>query len=618
MNFLAPLGFALGALSLPILAMYFLKLRRKRIVVPSTLLWQVVQKSEQAARPFDRFRRNLLLLLQLLLLFAVMFALARPYLETEASTRASVVLLVDTSASMAATDVSIGTNRLDAAISGAREVLSDLGPGDEVMLVVAGPRTEVRVPFTRDANLIEAELDRLAVTGAEGSLRQGLQLALSMAKSRQDVSVVVLSDGGGEGLEDLPTGGTEIQYVPVGRTASNTGITAIDLRRSPANELDRQLFVTVQNFGGGDVAAEVKVFLDSKLVGLRNETVTSDEPLSLVFEIAGKSSGLLRVELDAEDDYLPADDVAFAVVGQVSKRKVLLVGGDWLTVKALAHDPRVELTAVGAGEFESAMLDEHDATLFATEPPAQAIGHHFAVLGPYPDSPVTFGAEYKVPRVLGWRRTHPVLRFVEWSGIRIARAHTVGDMGALIPIVDSDGGPLVLAGERGGARVVQLAFDPLESDMPLRVAWPVFLLNTVGWLTEDQEGGGGVQQLPAGTAWVRRLPDGVAPEDVRVTAPDGSAVDAQISGGLIRVRDTGQVGVYKVRAGGTTDRFTTNLMSVRESRIAPRSALSLSETQVEATQASLVGRQEIWRYILLFALFVLLVEWVVWNRRRIA
>jgi len=598
--------------------MYFLKLRRKRIVVPSTLLWRVVEKSERTASPFDKFRRNLLLLLQLLLLAALTLALARPYLETEASTRSSIVLVVDTSASMAATDVSWGANRLEAAIGAGKEVLGDLGPGDEVMLVIAGPRTEVRVPFTRDTALVKGALDGLAVTGAEGSLREGMQLALSMAKSRQDVTVVVLSDGGGESLTDLPSGGTEIRYVPVGRSANNSGIIAIDLRRSPVNELERQLFVTVQNFGSKQSDAEVSVFLDGELVGLRNSVVEPDEPLSLVFELGGAQAGLLKVLLDAEDDYLPADNVAWSVVGEVAERRVLLVGGDWLTARALNGDPRVDLSVITPSNFKPAMFEKYDAFVFAKAVPPAADGHNYMVLGPLPGSPATFAEEVKVPHVLGWRRTHPVLRFVEWSGVSIARSKMVTDSGALIPIVDSDGGPLVLAGERQGGRVVQMTFDPLESDMPLRVAWPVFLLNSVGWLTEADGGVAGAQQLPAGAAYVRRMPEGVAVEEVRVTAPDGTAVDAQIAGGLIRVRDTSQIGVYKVRAGGVTDQFATNLLSPRESKIRPQSTLALSTTEVQASRAAMVGRQEIWRELVLFGLLILMLEWWLWNRRRIA
>ena len=65
--FLAPLALA-GLLFVPVvIAMYLLKLRRDEAVVPSTLLWQKLVSDVEANAPWQRLRRSLLLLLQLLL-----------------------------------------------------------------------------------------------------------------------------------------------------------------------------------------------------------------------------------------------------------------------------------------------------------------------------------------------------------------------------------------------------------------------------------------------------------------------------------------------------------------------------------------------------------------------
>ena len=58
----------LGLLFVPaVLAMYLLKLRRDEAVVPSTLLWTRLVADVEANAPWQRLRRSLLLLLQLLL-----------------------------------------------------------------------------------------------------------------------------------------------------------------------------------------------------------------------------------------------------------------------------------------------------------------------------------------------------------------------------------------------------------------------------------------------------------------------------------------------------------------------------------------------------------------------
>lgn len=614
MSFVFPLGFLLAGLSVPIVAMYFLRIRRKRVRVPSLMLWHALQKSEQLASPFDRFRRHLLLFLQLLLLALLVLALTRPYLQTEASAYRSVVLVVDTSASMGATDER--PTRLAAAVAKASEVLGDLGPSDEAMLIEAGARTEVRVPFTRDGGQLQNGLDALSVTEAEGGLREALQLGLSLARSRPDVEVVVLSDGAGEGLSALPTGGAEITYLRVGSKDDNAGILALDLRRSPVSELQRQLFVTVEHYGNEAVDATVEVWLDEQLVGLRNERLAARAPVSMVFDVDGSKAGILRVELDVPGDLLPADDTAYAVLGLVSARKVVLVGGDALTARVLRADPRVQLELMSSATASAETLADADAVLFGGPVPAGIDGLNHAILSRHGKGPAELGDPVDLPRILGWQRTHPILRFVNLQGATVARAASVGNTGGLVPIVDADTGPLILAGERSGGRVVQLAFDPFESDLPMRVAWPVFVLNTVGWLTEQTAGSSDAVLLPAGQPYLRKIPGATGSASVR--GPNGSSSVA-LSDGLLRIVDTDRVGVYQVQAGGLDTSFAVNLLSEKESRIAPLAALNLGGTTEVVAEASVAaGRREIWRPLLALALVLLLVEWFAWNRRKTA
>ncbi|MEZ4321197.1 MAG: VWA domain-containing protein [Myxococcota bacterium] len=614
MSFLFPLGFGLSALALPIVAMYFLRIRRRRVRVPSLMLWHALQRSERLASPFDRFRKHLLLLLQLLLLAALVLALTRPYLQTEASAFRSIVLVVDTSASMGATDEK--PTRLGAAVDKASEILGDLGPSDEVMLIEAGPRTEVRMPFTRDEAQVANALQALAVTEAEGGLREGLQLGLSLARSRPDVEVVVLSDGAGEDLSSLPTGGATVTYLRIGKKDDNAGILALDLRRSPVSELDRQLFVTVEHFGNTAVDATVEVYLDEELVGLRNERLTARAPVSMVFDVDGSKAGVLRVELDAPGDLLPADNVAYAVLGTVSARKVVLVGGDALTARVLRADPRVDLRLASAATATPASLAGADAVLFGAPVPDGMDGLNYAVLSSRYGGPAELGDPLDLPRILGWQRTHPVLRFVDLQGVTIARAASVGNTAGLTPIVDGDGGPLVLAGERGGGRVLQLAFDPFQSDLPMRVAWPVLLLNTVGWLTEETAGASDALLLPAGAPYLRKVAS--ASSTVEVRGPHGT-VPTTVNDGVLRVVDTDHVGVYRVTGGGLDVAFAANLLSEKESRIAPLAALSLgADTEATAQANVMSGRRELWRPLLAIALFLLMLEWFAWNRRRTA
>ena len=105
MPFTSPLAL-LGLLFVPaVIAMYLLKLRRDEAIVPSTLLWNRLVADVEANAPWQRLRRSLLLLLQLLLVIALAILAARPFIERPAGLARDIVLVIDASASMGATDV---------------------------------------------------------------------------------------------------------------------------------------------------------------------------------------------------------------------------------------------------------------------------------------------------------------------------------------------------------------------------------------------------------------------------------------------------------------------------------------------------------------------------------
>jgi len=611
-SFLNPVALWLAGLAIPLLALYFLKIRRQRVQVPSTLLWQEFVKTEQLATPFQRFRRNLLLLLQLLILALLVLALARPFLSGHASGKRSVVIVLDSSASMKATDAS--PHRFGEAVDSARDIVDGLEGADEAMIIEAGAQTRVISSFTRDKDHLRRALSEMRCSDAEGTLRDALTLALSLTQDRPDRQVIVISDGGGENLGDMEVREGAVQFVRVGRSAANAGITALDLRRSPVSELDHQLFVTVENFGTETMESRVEVYLDNEIQGRQEMQLEKGSPRPLLFDLVGGKQGELRVELHAKGDELPTDNVAFALLKTSVRRKVLAVGCNALVLKVLASDPRLVVDVVAPANYKSSA--GYDCTFFEGFMPTKGLdGHNYVVLSPpQTGGPVRFGSDIRAPRVLDWQRTHEALRFVDLTDLAVARAKTVEEDGTLRTIVESDQGPLMLAGERLGGRVLVFAFDPLQSDLPLKVAFPVLLLNTVGWLTGGQ-GASDVGGLMATGAMFTLPVPGESP-DVTVEKPSGMKVRGTVAGGLLRFGGVDEVGIYEVKTADERVAFAANLASRRESRIQPMADLGLGREAVVQTSIAAAGRREIWRELAYAAIAILMFEWFIWNRRK--
>src|SRR3989440_8440162 len=148
MNFLAPIAFVFAA-SIPVVILFYL-LKRKRVVklVSSTLLWQRFLAETQASAPFQRLRKNWLLILQIILLTLAVLALSRPFFKTKAKPAELRVVILDASASMQATDES--PSRFEKARSEALKWVDTLADTDHMVILQAGGKTEGKQSATTE------------------------------------------------------------------------------------------------------------------------------------------------------------------------------------------------------------------------------------------------------------------------------------------------------------------------------------------------------------------------------------------------------------------------------------------------------------------------------------
>ena len=194
MGFLSPAALTFSALAIPIIIFYMLRLRRQPLRVSSLLLWQKVLQDRRANAPWQRIRRNLLLLLQLLILLLIVLALARPFRTVEAGVQGNVILLIDDSASMQATDTP--PDRLTAAKNKAVAVIRALHPGDTVSVIAVAdlPQPLLTGDAVTNRRELETAIRDLPPTAAAANWDTALALAAASAASIPNSTVVVGMD----------------------------------------------------------------------------------------------------------------------------------------------------------------------------------------------------------------------------------------------------------------------------------------------------------------------------------------------------------------------------------------------------------------------------------------
>lgn len=383
---------AVAAVAIPALViLYFLKLRRRDLEISTTLLWKKSIQDLQANAPFQRLRRNILLLLQLLVLLGVIAALGQPLLRGQLVQGDRHIIMIDRSASMSAEDGDQqGRTRLVVAKEQAIALARSLrepgllgtglgGSGDEAMVIAFDTNADVLQTFTTDKAALVRSIESIQPTDAPTRVELAMQLAKAIAPKKVYVdprtgqtatlegltgglpaTVQMWTDGRIPDAQRSKPGPEDVVvYHQVGQTATgNVAIVGLKAERNFDDPGRLSVFVSVQNTGTVARSVEAELLIDGVVAGIKQEQIPAatrpnaaadvaappesqaDERLTpgvggFVFSMERSDGFLAQLRLraagasspDQRLDLLPLDDTGWVVVPPARRLTVALVGG---------------------------------------------------------------------------------------------------------------------------------------------------------------------------------------------------------------------------------------------------------------------------------------------------
>jgi hypothetical protein len=585
-------------------------------VVSSVLLWSHLVKDVQANAPFQKLKKNLLLLLQLLIAFLCIFALARPAVFSSSLGGSNVVVVLDGSASMKSRDAGGGA-RFDEAKRKALRMVGDMRGGDRMMVLLATNRTHRLSSFTTDRDELRGAIQRAEARDTTTNLRDAVLLAASVAGQQQGGRIYILSDGAFPEMDELDTRGSEVLFEKIGERHNNVGIVAMDVRRSFSDAGGYQLFMAVRNYGPEARKGNIEFYRNDALIDVRpiDLPAAPEDPgyteKPEVFKDLPETTGILRARLDIKDD-LDSDNEAYAQLSQRQNLNVLLVTeGNLYLQSALNLDPQVKLSIVAPSGYNA--QEGFDVTVFENFGPKKlGPGAHLYINCGGDTAPVEITGKVENARVLTWERTHPVMRYVKLSGLDLPEALTAKKRPWGVTLAEDESGVVMAVGERAGVKSAYIGFPLLKSDFPLRVAFPILFGNLVQWLATSPGRTEGMQ-LRAGQTAPIEVPASAG--EITVTAPDEEKTQIRPEGRVVYFSDTEAAGIYHVRGKNFEREFAVNLLSRDESDIRPQDKIQFGRRPVQAGYTGARSAHEFWRWLVLLALLVLGLEWWVFHRR---
>jgi Ca-activated chloride channel family protein len=715
---------AAGAAALAVGA-YIIKMRRRRFEVPFSHLWKRVLEQKDANALWKQLKRLLSLLLILIILGIVLLAALDPTLGAIDRKARSVVILMDASASMKAMDGNDEhtESRLAAAQAEARKLIDSMGGGDVAMIMKVDGQATPMSRFTSDGPMLTKIVGEIEASDTPADLVRALGAAADALRDRKNPLIVLISDGAypeqqlglvtwgarpapiepasplkdpkarepkaqdpqdfrSKDLAAVDLSNLDVRYVPVGKRSENVGIVAFNVRRYIANKAAYEVFIEIQNFGTEPANRQLALYNGETAVDINKIQLAPGQRIRKIYNrLPANADNRLRAALRPGEgagasDLFALDDQAFALLPARKKQKILLVTVDNLFLEgALLVYDNIDERKVRPEEYERnpSIADGFDVVIFddytpkvLPPPPASLLLFHPTG----PDSPIAIRGEIANPRITEIDEGHPVMRWVSMADVYMDRTQVfVPDArkgeSTLAYAVRA---PIIAAKRDGKRKIVAFGFSLPSSgrdsatDLPLRVAFPMLLVNTLDWFAGDQ-----TDLLTTYPTGVReRIPlDGVVgASQAEVKGPDGTLTQTPVIDGLATFYAS-RVGYYDVAAKGAGDatiaqiELAANLASPAESDIAPSAELVLGgrlsedERQVLARQIAELERKvarnaaseqeakelsrkkdelegkrlgppeafaitrsrKLWTYLILLAMALIVMEWITYHRR---
>jgi len=604
---------------IPLIILYFLKLRRPKMEVPSLALWQSVVNDQRVNSPFQKFRRNLLLLLQMILLALLVLALMQPFLSADAEVANYTPLLIDCSASMSSLDDSSGKSRLDLVKEQVREQIENLS-GDQRIALFSFASTGRRLTeFTNDRRTLLKALDAVQPTDLPGHLDDVLRMAAAYIRTFPIETVTIITDGNLPDQVDfeLPFS-LEVKRVPPG--GANVGITEMSARRSGPEEWE--IFIRVSGSSVDLREAELEFYENGEKTNTQTIEVSNEEAERLVFPVSTSQARLIEARLiPASFDSMAIDNHVWLTLPAPRPLKV------WTSPKLASwrHAIRVQPNiALQDTEDDVPTDSDYDLIVSDTTELGGAVAPVAVFVGVIPpDLQDLLEIAEDVAHVVDWNRTAPILRHVQLSDVQIgeqpklmagAGMKELEERGYEV-LIDGNAGPLLLQ-KREGLRVsFWFTFHTDKSTLPYRVGFPIVAANAVESALKQAS----LSEVSAASTGV--LP-AIAVESTRsytVRSPDGQQIPVtSTASGMITGISAAKVGRYDVMEGNDViTSVGTGLLNSTETSLIAVEQLRFTELTVAAEQTDRVDSDRpLWWILALLAFCVMLFEWWYFQRAR--
>ena len=584
-----------------IIVMYLLKQKAVETPISSLFLWKEMYRNVEANTPWEKLKKNWLLILQIITLLVLILALTSPYIMSGSVGADHAVIVLDTSASMSAMYDEDQT-RLEYALEEAEDYVRNLKTGTGISIVTSNSKATLILSNSDDKNQAIAKLKEIEHSYVAGDCAAGIEMVKSMQTQWDSVETVCFTDTN-VSFEQVDGYIVDV-YVPVNNCS-------VDYVGHGMNNGKLVVLAKISNHGSEAVVTDVNLYGDDDLLQIKTVSIEGGQSEVVYFDDIEFSGDAVCVELTGQDAIM-ADNTCYDVLEEEKVVNVLLMSDANLYLeKALLLVDGMQITKSGdVSSFGDFMSQEYDLYIFdGMVPDVLPTEGNMIFMNVKCDT--LYDTIAPLGGVMVETEKHTVTEYLDKLSFGVSSVYALRKPDWAESFLKAGSDCVGFIGKVENQTVCAIGFDFHNSDLPLKMEFPILVYNLVnecissGLLSESVINAGDAVSVNGKLNVSYPV----------VTKPDGEK--AQLPDYRMNYTDTHQLGVYimeQVQGEETVkSAFAVNFPSSESVITQTPSAMVPEDSDVVKTTVS--GMMNLRNLIIMIALGLLGIEWIAYIRR---
>ena len=257
-----------------IIIMYLLKQKAVDMPISSLFLWKEMYRNVEANTPWEKLKKNWLLILQIITVIALIIALASPYIMSGSAGADHAIIVIDNSASMNALYDEEHT-RLETAVEEAEDYVRSLKTGTGISIITSNSKATLVLSNSDDKTQAINELKAIEPNYTAGDCVAGIEMVKSMQTQWDSVETVCFTDTN-VSMEQVE-GYIVDMYVPVNNAS-------VDYVGHGVNNGKLVVLAKVSNHGSEPITTDVNLYGDEELIQIKTLTIDASSSQVVYFD----------------------------------------------------------------------------------------------------------------------------------------------------------------------------------------------------------------------------------------------------------------------------------------------------------------------------------------------